>query len=327
MFFKFIKIFLLAILTINLSVEKIDKITDIKTLSCKNIVILVSENESARSISKILEKHGIISCPKLFVLLNYISNKLLGSKLKTGEYCFLKGEGSIKSLKKIYKGKSLIRKITIPEGFSVLNILTILNENPYLKGEIEENIEEGSLFPSTYYYFYGTKRQSLIDQMKSKMDDLLENLEKSLNKNLPIKSKREILILASIIERESKYEKDKPQIASILIKRLKLNMRLQVDSTLTYFLSEGRYNITRNLNFQDLKIESKFNSYKYYGLPPTAISCPGLLSLKSVLNPPETDFLYFLSTPEGEMIYNKDFQNHVRSKNLQKYLSQKKFEK
>ncbi|MDR0553064.1 MAG: endolytic transglycosylase MltG [Holosporales bacterium] len=244
----------------------------------------------------------------------WIASKVpfIRNSFQEGEYVLKKGEKAISFLSKIMKGEALIRKITIPEGYTVKMIVEKLNNTDSLTGEITEIPEEGSLFPSTYHYRRNDSRANLINKMKAKMDSVIKQVFQNAEPGVV----RDTIIMASIVEREAKLSSEKPLMASVFKNRINTGMRLQSDPTVIYALSNGYGRIAKPLSRSDLKTDSVYNTYKYKGLPPGPICCPSLDSIDAVLNPAETDFLYFILTEDKTSHkFCKEYKDHLENVN------------
>ena len=232
------------------------------------------------------------------------------SRIATGEYEIQKGETAFSVIGKILSGKRVIRKITIPEGFTVKMILEIIKNNELLFGELPENVSEASLAPDTYFYHFGDSKISLIQKMKNQMDKIKMRLSPQNKTNLTFD---EILILASIIEKESGNEGEKSLISSVFHNRLKIKMRLQSDPTVIYALSDGYGKMDRKITRQDLWFKSPYNTYRNGGLPPSPICCPGEKSIIAAMNPEQTEYLYFVANHDlTAHIFSKDYKTHLK---------------
>ncbi len=188
-----------------------------------------------------------------------------------------------------------------------------LLENPYLSGNIT-NLKEGIYKPDTYYFKYGYSRNKLLERMKLAQDKLIENIWKHKPKNFILKSKKELLILASIIQSEARDFEDSKLVASVFINRLKKNMKLQSDVTLAYGFNINGKKITKNM----LKSNNPYNTYYHKGLPPTAISYPGENALKSLKYIEKTNYLYFVSNGKGGHRFSETYSLHMKNIKLWK---------
>lgn len=236
----------------------------------------------------------------------------LGYKLKFGEYNLPAKVSLWDAIKILSTEEPVLHKICIPEGFSVHRTLERINNNKFLLGEITEIPEEGSLMPDTYCFKYPTTKQDIIDHAKKAMSDFLKEEWAKKSEDCFLKTPQEVLILASIIEKESSIELK--TIAGIYFNRLEKGMRLQADPTTIYAMVKGK-RFPRNLTYKDLKYDHPYNTYKYKGLPPGPISNPGKKSILAVLHPKKSKWLYlyydnrFMSKP----VYSKTYKEHRKN--------------
>jgi len=260
------------------------------------------------------------SAPAFFLVENM---QKLKSKIDTGEYIIPKGDSAFSLIMRMFSGKSAIRKITFPEGYTVKMIVEKLNQNSLFQGEIKELPKEGSIMPDTYFYKFNDTRDSLINKMKQNMEKVKIELKEDNKTKLSIE---QAIILASIIEKESGNQDELGLISSVFHNRLAINMRLQSDPTIIYDLSDKYGRIDRKLTRNDLFFESKYNTYRKNGIPPTPICCPGKKAIQAALNPPKTDFLYFVADgSEKKHRFSKNYGDHLGNVKLYKKesLSQK----
>jgi UPF0755 protein len=272
----------------------------------KNLII--EPGLSIQKISLKLAERGIITHPVLFEIIGKFYS--LSLPLKSGEYKFTTNITPFQILRKLGLGKSIIHKLLIPEGYMVSEILELLNQEELLTGKIIEDIPEGYLMPSTYYYSYGDKRQKIIDKMRYKMSKTLDEIMLKLPSNSPVKTRMEVLILASIIEKEAGNDPERPAVAAVFLNRLKKGMKLQADPTSAYAITEGKYKLNRPLTKKDLKIESPYNTYYISGLPIGPISCPGRKSFEAIVNPAKIDSLYFVVDGKGGHRFSATLKDH-----------------
>ena len=164
--------------------------------------------------------------------------------------------------------------------------------------------------PSTYFYTYGDLREKIIDEMRNGMSRALDAVMLKLKEDSPLKTRRDVLIFASIVEREAGNEKERPLIAGVFINRLKRGMKLQADPTVIYAVTEGKYKLNRALTRTDLQIDSKYNTYKVEGLPPGPIACPGVASLEASVLPAKINALYFVVDGTGGHSFSSTLEEH-----------------
>ncbi len=283
----------------------------------KAITITINKNTSINKVSTILYDQNAIKYPKLFTIISTLFSYY--NPLKSGEYLLTEYSSAYQIIKQLSNGKSIIHKFFVPEGVTVHEICTKLTEEEKLTGSLNCNITEGYLMPSTYFFSYGDQRQKLLEKMMNNMSAILDELTLQLTPNFPLKSKEEILILASIVEKEASNNKEKSKIAGVFINRLNQNMKLQSDVTVIYALTNGKKKFSRALTKTDLTIKSPYNTYYVKGLPITPITCPGRKSLESVINYEKTSALYFITNEiEGETYFSNTFAEHVNYNNKQK---------
>ncbi len=258
-------------------------------------------------ISDLLAQNNVVRSKWFFLL--YVKLIAKNKKLIAGEYEFLPQKSIKEIVQIIAKGESIVRKITIPEGFTTKQIVELLSNEPRLAGSIQTIPEEGTLFPDTYYFKYGDLRSTIIKAMSERMSLTLSSLLEKLPKNPPINNIQKLITLASIIEKEAGNDEEKPIIASVFLNRLKNNMRLQADPTVIYAISMGD-NFNRPLTKKDLEIQSPYNTYVNTGLPPAPIACPGLKAIKAVLEPAKTNYLYFVVNGNGGHNFSSNLDTH-----------------
>lgn len=275
-----------------------------------NKSIFIDSNDSIFVITDKARKAGLIR-PTSFLITAFVYKNFY--KIKTGEFFVAKDCTIFDVFKKIKKGDVVIRKLTIPEGFSVFQVKQRLNSNKYLKGNVID--QDFMILPDTYNYSYGTKRQDILNSMKN-------HFSKSINKlliqyKLPkiLNNKDELIILASIVEKETSIPDERPLIASVFLNRLNRGMKLQSDPTVIFAITNGEKII--KLSKKDLKFPSPFNTYYIKGLPPKPICCPGIESIKSILNPTKSDYLYFVADGKGGHSFSFTYKEHL--KNIKKW--------
>lgn len=275
--------------------------------------IRIDDGLTVRDVTDTLRESGVVrsSLYLYFVIMTKYGNM----PVQAGTYRFSEPQTSREIAHDIVYGENLspLIRITLPEGFRARDILLYLP--PLFENDVTDvfTSHEGYLFPDTYF----------ISRTMSSTD-LLELLRTTHNKKLSPYSdaiaasgltQDEVIILASIIEREAKDDESKRIVSGILQNRLSRNMPLQVDASFDYLLGKTSSELTED----DLAIDSPYNTYSHRGLPPTPISNPGLSSIDAVLNPAQTPFLYYLTADDGTFYYAKTFEEHKRNK--QRYLN------
>ncbi len=261
--------------------------------------IFVKQGYNYKTLSEDLHKNAIISNPKIFYLTARIIHLLQGKEvqLRIGQYAIRPHSSVYEIISQIQEGKILQYKFTAPEGWMTIEVINLLKKTPNLTGDIDpQYYREGALLPETYLYTYGQTRNSLLEQMTHQMQSALQENWEKRDKTIPLKSSDELLILASIIERESGFMEEMPIISGVFINRIKLGMPLQSDPTTMYEITKGKYRMTRSLTTADLRTKGLYNTYSFVGLPLTPIANPGKAALHAAAHPNKTNFLYFVAT-------------------------------
>jgi UPF0755 protein len=266
-------------------------------------VIVIEKGTSTSNIVDNLYKEELISNRWVGLGISY-SFGLAKKYLQPGEYKIEKGLKAYRVLAKIASGDRFLRLITIPEGLTIKQINEIIEKSYGLKGNITVLPPEGYLLPETYAYYYGDAKDSIINRMHRDMLVFLNSLP-----SLP--DHKNLLNLASIVEKETQIDSERPLIASVFYNRLKLNMPLQADPTVIYGITNGYGTLNRAVTPADLKFYTPYNSYINRGLPPTPICNPGKASILAVINPAQTDYLYFVADGVGGHKFSNSYSAHI----------------
>lgn len=293
----------------------------------------IEAGDSAGQIADKLKSSGLLNNRFLFLFYARFSGSQ--TKFVSGEH-WLKANSSIKDLViDLTSTATLSRenKITFLEGWKISDIADYLdtrqlaNKKDFLRASDVEawrvkydflqdkkiSSLEGFIFPDTYMIFFDASAEDIIAKSLNNFNaKLTTEMKHDLAKQG--RSLYDALILASIIEREALYSEDRPIIAGIFLNRLREGIGLQSDATVNY--ATGKKN--PRPTFEDLKIESPYNTYKYRGLPPTPICNPGLASIKASIYPQQTDYYYFLTDEKGKAHFGKTYAEHQQ--NIAKYL-------
>ena len=268
-------------------------------------LFLIEKGQNLFQIGENLEKESLIKNRFLFDF--YVLTKGAQGKLQAGEYFFSPSMNTTEITKKIISGDVAKIVVTIPEGFTVKQIEERLNLK--LPGE---NLE-GFLFPDTYQFPLRVSGEEVVKKMRDNFDKkLTPDLKKEIQRQG--KTISEIITMASLIEKEVSKNEDKELVSGILWKRLKNNIPLQVDATITYITGKR----TTKISKEETQIDSPYNTYKYLGFPPGPICNPGIDSIKAAIYPKNSEYWYYLSTPEGKTIFSKTLEEHNIAK--EKYL-------
>lgn len=324
-------VFIMAIFYVN------KKISEPKSFFAKEAIFEVTLGQGAKEIARNLQEQGFIANDKFFLI--YLWQIGGHGKLQAGSYS-LNASQTIKEIAdKMIKGEAIKDEIqvTIPEGFRLLEVENqlvskglilrddLLNYNydstkvigmyDFLRIDCKGRYcgLEGYLFPDTYNFS--------TEKLPLDRDDVvikfLDNFDKK-TKDLKIDAKKrnvdfnDIVIMASILEKEVRTPEDMKTVAGILWKRIAIGMPLQVDAAIAYITGKK----TGEITYDDLKIDDRLNTYLYKGLPLVPISNPGIVALDAALNPTKSDFLYYLSKPSGETVFSKTLEEHNQAKRL-----------
>jgi UPF0755 protein len=276
----------------------------------------IKSGQSLFSISEQLYEENIIRSKRIFEIL-MIS---LGSDrhVSFGEFYFERPLSVIEVAFRISGKEFGVEKVrvTFPEGFSTKEMMMRLESAlpAFDKAKFEALVEkeEGYLFPDTYSFFPSVREEFIVETLKQNFTKKISQLEDEIAASG--RTKEEIIIMASLLEKEARGENDNRIIAGILWKRLDKGMRLQVDAPFIYLLGKESSELTR----ADLQIDSPFNTYRYEGLPPSPINNPGLDTIKAALNPQESPYLFYLHDSQGNVYYGRTYAEHLQ--NIKKHL-------
>jgi len=229
--------------------------------------------------------------------------------LKAGEYEVPTGTNVSQLLDIVKKGETYQRRLVVPEGYSAVEVDTLLKNSFGLGNEGLALTPEGSLLPETYFYSRGETAETLIMRMVDAQEQLLNKLWETRAKDLPYKSIEEAIVMASIIEKETGVSGERASIAAVFSNRLKRGMRLQSDPTVIYGVAAG-LPLGRAISKADLADDNPFNTYRINGLPVTPISNPGRAAIEAVLNPADVPYLYFVANGKGGHVFAKTLKHH-----------------
>ena len=290
-------------------------------------VLVIEKGQTGSEIADMLFERGLIRSTQGFKLWLYLSGT--NDKLQTGHYQIPNKVTVRELISLLQEGHVESIRVTIPEGYTVGDIAIVLEKNqimkakdflaeaktfvpyPYMKGTRPATYPvEGFLFPSTYEIPVGATPREVIQMMA---DEMNRYLTPAVKKQIQAQhmSIHDFVTLASIVERESLFDADRPTIAGVFKKRLAHGIPLQSDATISYVLGYAKENVT----IGDTQLQSPYNTYVSKGLPPGPIANPGKKSLDAVLHSENTDYLYFVADKEGHNHFSKTYEEHLAEVN------------
>ncbi len=280
-----------------------------------HVVMVIPKGAGVVRIGELLERHGVIAYANVFKL----GVRLTGNhgRLRAGEYDFPGGISARGAMEVLVAGKTVVHRLTIPEGITTARAVALINAGFGLVGALAPIAQEGILLPDTYHYKYGDTRAQLVSRMKKALSREIQRLWKARAEGLPLGSPREAVILASIVERETARAAERPMIAGVFLNRLRRGMALQSDPTVAYGVALREQApdgvLRRALTRADLAAPGDFNTYLNKGLPPRPIANPGRAALAAVLNPALTKALYFVADGKGGHAFADTLKEHNRN--------------
>ncbi len=271
----------------------------------------IPRGEGLKAIAASLHRARVIDDPLIFRLAARIMRTT--RDLQAGEYRFPAGVTMRGALEILTEGRTVIRRVTLPEGLTSAEAMAVLAAAEGLDGGLGPTPAEGTLLPETYYFAKGDSQAEVLARAQRALDDVLAELWPERAAGLPLAGPRDAIILASIVEKESGLEAERPLIASVFINRLNKRMRLQSDPTVVYDLTAGRGPLGRLLTHADLQRPGPYNTYRNYGLPPGPIANPGRAAIEAALNPALTAYLYFVADGSGGHAFAETLGEHTRN--------------
>lgn len=283
---------------------------------------LVQEVERGASLSAVarsLEGAGVLAHPRLLVAWGRLTGD--ADRIQAGEYRIEPGTDLRGLLAQLVEGRVLQRRLTLLEGWRFAEVRRALAAAPRLEqtvGELNDEelmarlghpgvSPEGRFFPDSYAYVAGTRDLDLLARAAERMERILEEVWAERAFGLPLESKEEALVLASLVEKETGLPEDRGRIAAVFLRRLERGMRLQTDASVIFGLGEA---FDGNLTRADLARPTPWNTYVHRGLPPTPIALPGRAALEAAVDPPETDALYFVARGDGSSEFSATLEAH-----------------
>ncbi|MEM7740254.1 MAG: endolytic transglycosylase MltG [Pseudomonadota bacterium] len=270
-------------------------------------VLWIERGNGMETVTGKLADMGALTDERIFTYFAKATD--LGAELRAGEFAVPAGASMLEIVEIIQSAKPILHYVTIPEGRTVVQTFALINAEEILEGEISLEVREGELLPETYAFQRGDTADDLVQRMVNDHYTLLEELWPLRADNLPFNTMEEAVILASIVEKETALAEERPRVAAVFVNRLSRGMRLQSDPTIIYGLTGGEP-LGRGIRQSELRGETPYNTYVIRGLPPTPIANPGRASIAAVLNPAQTNDLYFVADGTGGHVFASTLREH-----------------
>jgi UPF0755 protein len=277
--------------------------------------IEVPRGAGLRHISQILAQQGLLKDKiDLWVFQGMVKARGTAASLQAGEFDIPAGSTMADISAILSSGRNRVHyTLTVPEGLTSPEVLALVNKMDVLSGAAPAQVATGSLLPETYAFLRGDSRAEAVSRMQAAMTKTLDELWDNRDPNLPLTSKEEAVILASVVEKETGLAAERPQVAAVFINRLRLGMPLQSDPTVIYGLAPDTGSLGRALLRKDLEQDHPWNTYTRPGLPQSAIANPGRESIAAVLHPAQTKALYFVADGTGGHAFAESLAEHNRN--------------
>ncbi|MBV8393108.1 MAG: endolytic transglycosylase MltG [Alphaproteobacteria bacterium] len=273
--------------------------------------VVIPRGAGPSTMAKVLHAEGVLSYPLLFRVALMVDPD--PRTIKAGEYEVPAHASMMAVVELLQSGKQVQRRLTIPEGTTTAEILELVRKTEALTGEMTVNVKEGDLLPETYFYSRDDTRDSVLLRMKEGMEKALDAAWRKRSAGLPIGNKRDLLIVASMVEKETAVASERPKVAAVFLNRLRLKMKLESDPTTIYGLTGGKAPFNRELTRADLQSNTPYNTYVIPGLPPGPIANPGQAALGAASRPAESDDLYFVADGSGGHAFARTLDEHNRN--------------
>ena len=277
--------------------------------------VVLPMGADARAIGAVLARAGIVRSARDFVWAARLFG--LARHLRAGEYRFAGRVSALSAARRIARGDVVLHRITVPEGLTTEAVLRLLAERTHtplarwreaLAALLPDMDPEGRLLPETYTYTLPVHPERLLSEMIRAQAQLLDRLVGKDERR-----RQEVRIVASIVEKETALDAERPIVASVIYNRLARGMRLEMDPTVIYGILRTRGHFDGNLRRRDLMTDTPWNTYTRKGLPPTPICNPGRASLAAAAHPAHTDYLYFVANGRGGHAFARTYEEHERN--------------
>ncbi|MBM3609752.1 MAG: endolytic transglycosylase MltG, partial [Alphaproteobacteria bacterium] len=274
-------------------------------------VIYIAPRTEVVEIIEQLAKAKVIDQPTLMKGTLMVERKW--NRVRSGEYLFKKQASLNDVIETLVAGRQVMHSITIPEGLTSEQIVERLRANEVLAGDIRDIPAEGSLLPETYRVPRGMSRSALLRKMQEDQTRLLDRLWAKRSSELPLRSRFELVTMASIVEKETGRSDERTRVAGVFYNRLRRGMRLQSDPTIVYGLVGGKGTLGRPIQRDEIRRPTAYNTYVIPALPPGPIANPGRASLEAAINPSRTNDLFFVANGAGGHTFAETLEQHNRN--------------
>ena len=276
-------------------------------------IVNIPAESGVRDIAELLQREGVIDKPWIFVA-GALAMKIQGrGDLKAGEYQFNKQASIREVVETLIEGKVVPHLVTVAEGLTSEQIVQRLMDSEILNGNVKEIPREGTLLPESYKINRGTPREQLLQRMQQAQRRALQEIWERRMPDLPVKTPEQLVILASMIEKETGRPDERTRVAAVFVNRLKRKMKLQSDPTIIYGLVGGKSSLGRPLMRSEIERPTPYNTYVIDGLPPEPIANPGRASLEAAANPARTKELYFVADGTGGHAFAETHEQHQKN--------------
>ena len=280
----------------------------------------VASGDSVTGVANRLLKYNLIDSAEIFKL----AVRLQGGKIQVGQYDIPRAASAWRIADMFANGNVASVTIVVPEGLTIKQIKNLLLQSSGLTGAVECadgnkapvcDLHDGDVFPDTYTVARGTNRLAFLDLMRKRMAQIKDVWHKTNRKMpKPLKDWNDVITLASIVQKETPRVREMPVVASVYLNRLNKRMRLQADPTVVYALTDGLGDMRGAALLRGhLQIDSPYNTYKHYGLPPAPIANVGQAAIRAVLKPADTNYLFFVADGFGGHKFSKDYETHQKN--------------
>jgi peptidoglycan lytic transglycosylase G len=274
-------------------------------------IVNIPRGSGMRDIADILSREGVIDKSWLFI--GSVLVLKAREDLKAGEYEFKAHSSMSDVVATIVEGKVVAHQVSLPEGLTSQQIVARLLQDDVLAGDFKEIPREGSLLPDTYNFARGVTREQMIQRMQQAQQRLLREVWDHRSPDLPLKTPEQLVVLASLVEKETGKPDERSRVAAVFVNRLKQKMRLQSDPTIIYGLVGGKGTLGRPITKSEIEQPTPYNTYVIDGLPPGPIANPGRASLEAAANPARTRELYFVADGAGGHVFAETYDQHQRN--------------